>query len=74
MVSGIPCSVRYERSAVATAVDDLDFSGKNDRYKLNMSAIINPWVCPFEEVGMYKMSMLIACLGLDGFIDLFCPI
>ena len=42
MVSGIPCKVRYERSAVATAVDDLDFSGKNERYRLNMSAMISP--------------------------------
>ena len=32
-----------------------------------MSAMRRPWVCPFEEVGMYRISMLTTCLGWEGF-------
>ncbi len=44
ITSGMPCRHMYCRRASDIAEAVFYFSGKKDKYKLNISAINNPWV------------------------------
>ena len=52
---------------------DFDFIGINEIYREYKSAITKACVCPFELLGKYIISALMASLGCVGVNVLFLP-